>query len=453
MIIDVAGKRGLDKCTMKYSQFNHVTPIPNTNDFLLTNFGTGHFARLDPFQKKLFDLAMELPPEHPLVLRWMQAGFLTDRDEIEQIREQTEEHYRKYDQLTDKVFRLTLHVTSACNFSCPYCFQDRRGGAMSREVQDAIVRYVRLQCSTGRFRKLTVGWFGGEPLLASDVIESLGTRIREVTDEFGIELFTTIHTNAYQLDQDMVDMLERVGCGWALITIDGVGRLHDATRHLRGGGGTYDRILYNLSGIRTDMTLCIRTNLNTENYTSYDELSRVIHEIAGKTGNHMLLKPMRVHSTPASVDRGDKTQPITEELYAQIASETDLFERMDIFRRRLGTCRIFQTDRFVVDELGNMFVHCDDYAVDPARAYGNILDIVDLAGIEELNRKHREFCLREILPADHPKCMTCSKLPLCFGGCLIPRITGDKKPVCPDGLYDPDTYLLREYAKLREGSH
>ena len=155
---------------MKYSQFNHITPIPNSNDYLLANFGSGHLARLDPFQKKLFELAMDLPEDHTLVLRWKQAGFLTDLDEIGQIRAQVQDHYRKYDQLTDKVFRLMLHVTSACNFSCPYCFQERRGGAMSRDVQDAVVRYVRLQLSTGRFRKLTVGWFGGEPLLAPEVI-------------------------------------------------------------------------------------------------------------------------------------------------------------------------------------------------------------------------------------------------------------------------------------------
>ncbi len=436
---------------MKYSQFNHVTPIPNTSYCVLTNFWSGHFIRLNPFQKKLFDLAMDLPQDHPLVLRWKQAGFLTDRDEIGMIREHIREYYSEMDRSTDKVFRLMLHVTSACNYACPYCFQDRRGGEMSREVQDAIVRYIRLRFSTGRYRKLTVGWFGGEPLLASEVIKSLGKRIREVTDEFGAELFTSVYTNGYLLDQDTVDMLEEVNCGWALITVDGVGPLHDATRHLQGGGGTYDRIIENLSHIRTKMTVCIRSNLSAENYPSYDELCRVIGEIAAKTGNTMLLKPMRVYRAPASEKRGDKTEPIPEELYAQIAKKTDMFERMHYLGRRLGSCRIFETDRFVVDELGNVFLYCDDYAVDPHRAYGNILDL-DGSGIEELDRKHREFCLKEILPLSHAKCMACSKLPLCFGGCLIPRITGKKEPVCPDALYDVDTYVLRKYAKLCEES-
>lgn len=436
---------------MKYSQFNHITPIPNSNDYLLANFGSGHLARLDPFQKKLFELAMDLPEDHTLVLRWKQAGFLTDLDEIGQIRVQVQDHYRKYDQLTDKVFRLMLHVTSACNFSCPYCFQERRGGAMSRDVQDAVVRYVRLQLSTGRFRKLTVGWFGGEPLLAPEVIESLGMRIKEVTDEFDAELFTSVYTNGYLLDQNMVDMLERVNCGWVLTTLDGTGPLHDATRHLRGGGPTYDRIIRNLSGIRTNMTLCIRSNLNAENYPSYEELSNVVRDIAEKTGNHILIKPMWVRSTPASEKRGDTTKLIPVDVYTQVANKTNFLEFLMPFKRRLGYCRIFQTDRFVVDELGNMFLYCDDYAANPDRAYCSILGL-DQSGIDELNRKHREFCLREILPLDYPKCMACSKLPLCFGGCMMDRFAGEKEPVCPPALHDTDAYLLRTYFKMQNSS-
>ncbi|MBQ6721208.1 MAG: radical SAM protein, partial [Clostridia bacterium] len=219
---------------MKYSQFNHVTPIPNTSYCVLTNFWSGHFIRLNPFQKKLFDLAMDLPQDHPLVLRWKQAGFLTDRDEIGMIREHIREYYSEMDRSTDKVFRLMLHVTSACNYACPYCFQDRRGGEMSREVQDAIVRYIRLRFSTGRYRKLTVGWFGGEPLLAGE--EFYAFILPELMKRFGRRVHISIQSNLWAMTDNLAELFRkyRVAAGSSL---DGPQELCDRQR----GAGYYAR--------------------------------------------------------------------------------------------------------------------------------------------------------------------------------------------------------------------
>lgn len=432
---------------MRYSQFNHIVPVPNTHDHAIINFGTGTVARLNPFTKKLFDFAMQLPEDHPLILSWKKAGFLTDIDEIEAIRENLRTWYQSYLKSTDEVLRLTLYVTSACNFSCPYCFEDRRCGPMSKKVQEALVRYAERKLATGKFKRMVIGWFGGEPLLEPGLIEELGGQLMEVSSRYGVGFSSNIHTNGYLLDQNMVDMLERVNCRFALITIDGVGQVHDATRHLRGGDGSYDTIIKNLSGIRTNMTINIRSNLHAHNYNTYDELCQVIRDIAKKTGNRLLCSPARVHDSPAGEKRGDTTKTISLEQYSRIVAKTDLLLRSNAFARKSCACHIFSFNDYVIDELGNVYSHCNEYAVDPSRAYCNILDL-DGSNDEQIEEKHRAFCIQEILPERYPKCMNCKLLPVCCGGCMARRLMGSGEPVCPDRLYDPDAYVLRRYYEM-----
>jgi sulfatase maturation enzyme AslB (radical SAM superfamily) len=60
-----------------------------------------------------------------------------------------------------------LVVTSACNLKCTYCLQDRHPARrMSEQTADEVLdRLLR-----SRQRKLAIGFYGGEPLLAFDLV-------------------------------------------------------------------------------------------------------------------------------------------------------------------------------------------------------------------------------------------------------------------------------------------
>ena len=44
---------------------------------------------------------------------------------------------------------LVLATTMDCNFACPYCYENRRKGKMSIEVQDAIIRFIQENINHG----------------------------------------------------------------------------------------------------------------------------------------------------------------------------------------------------------------------------------------------------------------------------------------------------------------
>ena len=54
---------------------------------------------------------------------------------------------------------------------------------MSAQVQDDVVALAGRMLDAGGARKLTITWFGGEPLLATDVIGALAPRLIATAEE------------------------------------------------------------------------------------------------------------------------------------------------------------------------------------------------------------------------------------------------------------------------------
>ena len=424
-----------------HSRYNYVVAIPESTDCLVYNFNTGALLRLGKAQKLLFDLSPQFSQNHPVVKRWRELGFLSDRDELEDLKNQVRARYDDYAGRTDKVLRLTLHVTSLCNFACPYCFQERRSGRMSQAVQDQVVRLTDAKFGQGGYERMTVDWFGGEPLLAADIIEDLGHRLMDVAAQHRAGFSSNIHTNAYLLDQTMVDLLEGVNCRFVIVTLDGYGSDHDKTRHLHGGGATFDRILANLSSIKTGMVLNIRSNLHADNYESYGKLQEAIGAIAKSTGNEMRCSPTPVHTSAAGLQRGDPTSHLPSDEYYKILDTTDLEKRSNTYTPKLFNCHVVQLDNYLVDDEGYLFPHCNELAANRDFAYGNIFDL-DEDGLDRLDQQHMAKCLEHVLPTKDEECMQCELLTVCYGGCLLARLGRGRS--CTKNPERIDAYLLKK---------
>lgn len=291
---------------------------------------------------------------------------------------------------------------------------------MSAQVQDAVVRYTELKLSSRGYERMTVGWFGGEPLLAANIMRDIGHRLMDTAKKYGAGFSSNIQTNAYLLNQDMIDLLEEVNCRFAVITLDSYGSAHDATRHLIGGGGTFDRIIENLSSIRTKIPLNIRSNLDAESVDSYNRLRQTIYDIAEKTGNKMLCSPTYIHDTEASLERGYRANRMDFKRYAEAVLSTDLMERIHPYTLKASYCAVVQPDNYIIDDRGFVYAHCNEGAIDPERAYCNILEL-DEKNFDLPDKKHMEFAGQCVMPLELEKCMKCQLLPVCMGGCMLSR--------------------------------
>ncbi len=133
---------------------------------------------------------------------------------------------------------------------------------MSPEVQDDVVGLVARMLDAAHAKELTITWFGGEPLMGTDVIESLSPRLIRLAEERGCEYKAWIFTNGYLLTEDVVDLLLRCHVNHVHIPLDGVGATNDATRRLVGGGPTYQKIVDNIGLLKPPIRTLIRANVH-----------------------------------------------------------------------------------------------------------------------------------------------------------------------------------------------
>lgn len=170
--------------------------------------------------------------------------------------------------LSDRELHLVLLPTEACNCRCLYCYETHRHGRMTAATIRGVKRLLRARIPG--LDRLHVSWFGGEPLLALDIIEELSAHIEEeVAANPGCRYRADITTNAYLLSRQTFARLCRARVGLYQISFDGPRELHDRKRILIDGSGTFDRIWENLLTLKEtsdDVSFLIRLHLDRHNF-------------------------------------------------------------------------------------------------------------------------------------------------------------------------------------------
>jgi uncharacterized protein len=159
--------------------------------------------------------------------------------------------------------RLDLIVlpTEQCNFRCRYCYEDFAIGRMKPALVDGLKRLIRRRAPTLDW--LHVNWFGGEPLLARDVVCDVTALARDESRVNGVAFSSGASTNAYFLTPDVAAELVDAGVTDFQVTLDGPPAVHDTRRLLASGRGTFERIWSNLVAIRrSDVDLRIKLRVH-----------------------------------------------------------------------------------------------------------------------------------------------------------------------------------------------
>jgi uncharacterized protein len=144
---------------------------------------------------------------------------------------------------------ITVLTTLQCNFACDYCFQGDHGDynkfaeKMTLETAAKTAWWVEREMDRVSPEHVTLMFFGGEPLLNLPVMYYLSERLHRSAAARGIDLGISIITNGLLLTADVVDRLVPFGLRGVKITLDGDRDTHDRMRPLRGGQGTFDRIV------------------------------------------------------------------------------------------------------------------------------------------------------------------------------------------------------------------
>jgi uncharacterized protein len=177
--------------------------------------------------------------------------------------------------ISPQVQELILLPTEKCNFRCTYCYEDFELGKMSETTQRAIELFI-----DGRVPNLKVlnfSWFGGEPLVAKDIVLRISKYAKQRCAEYGVTFAGGLTTNAYVLDTALAQELIDLNQDFFQITLDGWKDAHDALRKRADGRGTFDVIwqnLKNMKSIRTHFEVVVRVHVRRDNQENLETLMR-----------------------------------------------------------------------------------------------------------------------------------------------------------------------------------
>lgn len=179
---------------------------------------------------------------------------------------------------------LIIMPTEQCNLRCVYCYESFARGKMSADVQEGIRRLIESQEG---LKRLTISWFGGEPLLAADVVVGLTDLIRRHCEARGITFICGATTNGTLLTPDLADRLIGAGLRTFQISIDGLADDHDSRRIGPNGEPSFTQIVENLRSLAQtehEFSVSIRHNVDASSIEKTRDFYQTLASLFGNDG-------------------------------------------------------------------------------------------------------------------------------------------------------------------------
>ncbi len=132
-----------------------------------------------------------------------------------------------------------LHLTSACNLRCTYCYAKKQdvNAVMTSEIAHAAVDLVASQPFSG----FCISFFGGEPLLQFPLIRTTVDYARKQANIQGKRLALRMSTNGLLLTPEILHYCQEQEIILA-ISCDGNQSSHDASRRFPDGRGSFEEL-------------------------------------------------------------------------------------------------------------------------------------------------------------------------------------------------------------------
>jgi len=454
---------------MQPSIFNVRVPLPERNEVFLMN--------------TLNDAQLLVSPEVTELLDRFTTGravFAINEDERKALELLTENGFlvpdRAFDRRAlDKYFKsvkddtaelsVTLLTTLQCNFACDYCFQGDHGDynkfadKMSLETAAKVADWIEGELDRAHHETFQLTFFGGEPLLNLPVMYYLAEELWQRTQLRGVPMHISVISNGLLLSPEIVDRLLPYGLRGFKITLDGDRETHNRMRPLRGGQGTFDRLIENIRSVAGRTNIAIGGNFDESSADSFTGLIEYLsqQDFADKLVTVNFKPIVRNDKTPKVsatlgvkgmlplIPVGANGKPLNGTCMSNVGdgggvgcdSCDFLDDKMSVLRQQVkgagfntpdgvhgGPCHVHHTHAHTIGPDGSLYA-CPGFTGENAMSTGHIdgrRDARRESALEQFERLH---------PWD--ECADCAFMPTCAGGCLAASHSqlGDmNKPTC-----------------------
>ena len=465
---------------MQASIFNVRVPLDGSGDVFLMNTFTDAQLIVSHEVSELLDRVsghgfVPTVEERQAVATLAENGFIVENREAD--RRNIERFFADF-RAGQEQLRVTVLTTLQCNFACDYCIQGDHGdynknaAKMSMETASRTAEWTEARLDAVRPRSFALTFFGGEPLLNLPVMYYLAERLWRACAERGVEMLINVITNGLLLTPDVVDRLKPFGLSGVKITLDGDRDTHNRMRPLRGGQGTFDKILNNVRLVADKCRIAIGGNFDESSVDSYPALLDFLREqdFADKLVK-VAFKPIIREQKPAPPKGMIPLTPVAgdgkplngtcmtaagtgvttasgacdschflDDKMAFLREETTKRGFKTVDGVHMGPCEIHKTHAHTIGPEGSLYA-CPGFAGNVPEAIGHI------DGRSDAPRRAAAARFAKI--AAWEECDDCAFIPVCAGGCSAAAHTelGDmNKPNCHKPSFEAGVIALARRA-------
>lgn len=392
-------------------------------------------SRFITLDKETFD-AVRLGHFNSLSLETIEhlkkIGLVTDS--LNELLDLIQENKTERDNKNDSFF-IAIQPTNACQMACTYCGQGHGKDIYGEADILKLVNFIEDQVNIKNYKKVEVGLFGAESLIATSQILSFFSQLSKRLNN-KVCLTSTLVTNGLLLKHETLAKLKKIaGLKKVEITIDGSKEFHDKRRVLKDGSPTFDKILSGIESVchlfDDSMELSIRTNIDESNIESVDGFIETILSKSWINKATVYFAP--VHSWGNDAHKFIMNRESFGQKYFQLKKKLinkKIKTHALLPKRMHSTCMATNEHSILVDPYLNIF-SCTEVSIVPA--YENSKHKTFSGNLKTTyNRNDYTSFYDEVLNNKWP-CANCPLFPVCAGAC--PKIWEEGLNACPTEKY------------------
>lgn len=350
-----------------------------------------------------------------------------------------------------------IQPTAMCQLGCGYCGQQHTKDYLQTGAAEKILQRIESRLQSGKYKHLSIGWFGSEPLMGLAQIRTMTPELIALAAKYNCGYSSKMVSNGLSLKEPIfLELVQKWKVQGIEVTLDGTAEYHDKRRYTKDGLSTFDLIFNNLLKIlnRPDFKslgcgISLRCNVDA---TNYDSVKPLIHLLAE---NNLQDKISYFYVAPVHKWGNDAyLMSLEKEEFAKLEMEWLLeqfkygFTQSLLPQRKHQVCISVTNDSEVFDAFGNVYDCSETPLVDTYANTDYVLGNIN-NGPDSIS-SHRPLLsfYDEVLDGDYP-CTKCPMLPTCGGGC--PKSWREGIVACPSPKSNIKDRLLLYYFIKKHG--
>lgn len=355
--------------------------------------------------------------ESERIKRFQDAGILVkdDFNELAYLK-----HIYSKEMHESDVFDLTILPTLDCNVRCWYCFENKNvGSRITPCVKGNILLFIQNIIKDRPYiKEISIDLFGGEPLLHyEEDLDDFLHQIKNVVEGLGKKATFLFITNGLRLTEEVMDRIKDLSPQFQ-ISIDGYKERHDKIKVLSKHAdiSTYDLVIHNLKNVCKCDHVHVILRLNYDEQT-LKNVGKILSDIKDIDRSKISIHFERVWQTKKHIAITNDALIDAWKLFVSHGFQVTYLK----FFHTPSSCMSSKQDQVAISYDGKIF-KCTGCDFARTEEDGNLMSNGNIAW--KGNKAEERI---QIQTYNHPECLQCKLLPLCWGPCCQKHLLKKEK--------------------------